>query len=437
MPRVPVVRSFGRPPAYRQEFASLDRAVSARDPGLRKLPLRSRVLRAVTLLTVVGVSSVSHAAPEAPYKLQIGDVLELAVAGSPDFRHRLPIGIDGKISIPLVGSISVVGRSVMDVQNELGREIPTKAIPQRTPEGRESIRVISRDEIALNVVEYRPVYLDGDVARPGEFAFRPGMTVRQLLSSGGGSTRLGGPTGMGGRSEMVELQSLRIDRAREEIRIWRINQELSDIGSGSPSELPAHLQGLPEFVTIARAQLSADRDEFAREKASLQAQQQTADTAVNLLDEKKKKDEEMFDVDQGELKTLTEFQKRGFMPNNRAADARRAVLFSATQRLQTVIQGSDAEYRKEQLRRQLEKVTQERRRNLLKELGDARFQLAQINLKLAAAGERSADRAGRKAVGTGGDKPGLSIIRGGEHMPCVLESALMPGDVVIIHLEEK
>ena len=118
----------------------------------------------------------------------------------------------------------------------------------------------------------------------------------------------------------------------------------------------------------------------------------------------------------------------------RAADARRAVLFSATQKLQTVIQGSDAEYRKEQLRRDLEKSTQQRRVTLLRELADARFQLAQINLKLAAGGDASGSGAGRKISVAEGDRPGLTIIRGGEQIPGVLETALMPGDVVAFRL---
>jgi polysaccharide export outer membrane protein len=425
MPRVPVLRSSG---------SSSDNGRLAPQQRWLTRPPKQAIARVFMLLAAVSAATNALANPTSSYKLQIGDVLELAVAGSPDFRHRLPVAIDGKISIPLVGSISVVGRTLTDVQDELGRQIPTKALPQRTPEGRESIRVISKDEIALNIIEYRPVYLDGDVGRPGEFTFRPGMTVRQLVSSGGGTERLGGAANLAGRSDLVELQSLRIERAREEIRIWRINQQLADIGSGPPSELPPQLQSFTDFVAIARAQLNADRDEFAREKVSLETQQQTANSTISLLEEKRKKDEEMFDVDQGELRTLSEFQKRGFMPNNRAADARRAVLFSATQRLQTVIQGGDAEFRKEQLRRQLEKITQERRTNLLKELGESRFQLAKINLKLAAAGDRSGLGSARKTAGSGADKPGLTIIRGDAQIPCVLETELMPGDVVLIHL---
>ena len=45
--------------------------------------------------------------------------------------------------------------------------------------------------VVATVVEYRPIYVNGDVSKPGEHPFRPQMTVRQAVAlSGGYDSRL-------------------------------------------------------------------------------------------------------------------------------------------------------------------------------------------------------------------------------------------------------
>ena len=38
-----------------------------------------------------------------------------------------------------------------------------------------------RPETSVQIVEYRPVYILGDVERPGEYPYRPGLTALQAL----------------------------------------------------------------------------------------------------------------------------------------------------------------------------------------------------------------------------------------------------------------
>ncbi len=49
-------------------------------------------------------------AQAADYKLQPGDVLELSVAGIADMRQRMPVGIDGEVSVPLVGNVAAASQ---------------------------------------------------------------------------------------------------------------------------------------------------------------------------------------------------------------------------------------------------------------------------------------------------------------------------------------
>src|SRR5215217_3805098 len=66
-------------------------------------------LRGTLLLSVLilGVTHAAHAQQTDSYRLDIGDVLELAVVGLPDLNKRLMVDLDGYIEIPGYGSLKV------------------------------------------------------------------------------------------------------------------------------------------------------------------------------------------------------------------------------------------------------------------------------------------------------------------------------------------
>src|SRR5437868_13342692 len=100
---------------------------------------------------------------KAEYRIQAGDILEIAVAGMPDWRQRVEVQLDGSISYPLLGTLVVAGLSPSEVRTKIQGILPTKVFRQSTPEGRERVVVLDADQITANVVEYRPIYVNGDV----------------------------------------------------------------------------------------------------------------------------------------------------------------------------------------------------------------------------------------------------------------------------------
>ena len=119
----------------------------------------------------------SHAAAAgsayAEYRIQTGDVLEVAVAGIPDLKQRVPVSVDGEISFPLVGQIKVSGMPISEARDTLKTFLPTRIYQQRTSEGRVFSVQIVAEEVTVSIVEYRPIYLRGDVAKPGSRPFGP------------------------------------------------------------------------------------------------------------------------------------------------------------------------------------------------------------------------------------------------------------------------
>ncbi len=120
------------------------------------------------------------------YKLQPGDILDISITGAPDFKHRSPIGLEGDVSIPLVGQMEVRGLTVAEAREKIIRSLSNKIYHQRTLDGMEVPQRIVPDTIIVTVADYRPVYLNGDVSKPGEQPFRPGITVRHAVAVAGG-----------------------------------------------------------------------------------------------------------------------------------------------------------------------------------------------------------------------------------------------------------
>ncbi|HWD41212.1 MAG TPA: polysaccharide biosynthesis/export family protein [Fimbriimonas sp.] len=109
------------------------------------------------------------------YKLQPEDVLQIQVFGQQQLTAQVPIGRDGYISAPFVGSVQAQGRTIDELTDALTHLYETK------------MRL--RDPIVSVVfVSYRPLHasIGGAVVKPGQYVFRPGDTILTLLNNGGG-----------------------------------------------------------------------------------------------------------------------------------------------------------------------------------------------------------------------------------------------------------
>lgn len=136
------------------------------------------------ILVAAGLAISAQA--KAEYRVNVGDVLEVAVAGVPELRYRAPVQMDGNISLPLVGTLPASGLPLPEIRAKIGAALKSKIFRQRTADGREVVIVIDADEVTATIAEYRPVYVNGDVSKPGEYPYRPASTVRQLVAMAGG-----------------------------------------------------------------------------------------------------------------------------------------------------------------------------------------------------------------------------------------------------------
>jgi len=121
-----------------------------------------------------GLPSLAAPSPE-PYQLGPGDEIRITVFGFDALSGTYAVSDSGIIAVPLVGTLSVQGRSIGDVETMLASTLQKRDIAPRA-------------NISIQVQRYRPFYILGEVQKPGEISYAPGMTILKAVSIAGGYT---------------------------------------------------------------------------------------------------------------------------------------------------------------------------------------------------------------------------------------------------------
>jgi polysaccharide export outer membrane protein len=396
--------------------------------------------------TVFFVAALLVTPVRAEYRVDVGDVIEISVAKMPELQRRVIVQPDGSISVPMLGTLSVAGFSPAEVQAKIQSTIASRVFRQRTPDGLETPVVIGPDELSASIVEYRPVYVDGDVSKPGEHPYRPRMTVRQAVALSGGYDVLRGKVAapvVDPADLTSESTTLWIEIAKEQAHVWRIKAELANtdnIDSASLMDVPIAGTTLSQIVSVETEQLKSAQESFQHEKEFLLRSIKQIGEQIAVLTEQQQKEEQGTQADVEELQRASDLFAKGALPSPRVTDARRAVLLSATRKLQTMAQLMQERRQQGDLTRQIEKLEDQRRADLLRELQDADVRVSEIRARLQGIGMKRHNMGAAKSQLMRGQeaKPELTIHRIGERswerFKAQEDSELQPGDVVEVVL---
>ena len=109
-----------------------------------------------------------------PYQLDTGDVVRVTVYGDAELSKTYRIDDNGAIAFPLVGPVDVRGGTTEMAAQRLARALANGYM--RNP------------DVAVEIDQYRPFFIQGEVASAGQFPYVYGMTVRAAISTAGGYT---------------------------------------------------------------------------------------------------------------------------------------------------------------------------------------------------------------------------------------------------------
>lgn len=132
------------------------------------------------LLLLAGCTRVKPLPPlpednDAAYRLGVSDQVRLLTYGEESLSEIFRVNDAGNIALPLLGPIRARGQTTEELSRAIVAEL-----------GRRSL--IRDASVSVEVVEYRPVFVLGEVNRPGQYPYQPGMTVLSVAAVAGGFT---------------------------------------------------------------------------------------------------------------------------------------------------------------------------------------------------------------------------------------------------------
>jgi len=111
----------------------------------------------------------------ARYHLGVGDQIRLLTFGVEQLSGTFRINDSGDVELPLVGSFHAAGRSTGELRDALSAEL-------------EARKLLRSPSVSVEVLEYRPIFVLGEVNRPGQYAYQPGMKMLTAVAVAGGFT---------------------------------------------------------------------------------------------------------------------------------------------------------------------------------------------------------------------------------------------------------
>jgi protein involved in polysaccharide export with SLBB domain len=108
------------------------------------------------------------------YRLGPGDQIHITVFGQPDMTGNYQIDGKGMLAFPLIGRVHAGGLTAAGLQEEITHRL--------------SPDYIRHPSVSVEVLNYRPFYILGEVNKPGAYPYVNGMTVLNAAAIAGGFT---------------------------------------------------------------------------------------------------------------------------------------------------------------------------------------------------------------------------------------------------------
>jgi polysaccharide biosynthesis/export protein len=114
-------------------------------------------------------------APQGAYRLGSGDVIRLITVGDDSLTGEFRVSDSGTIALPLLGAVQASG-------------LPPDALATRIKDALVKGNLYTAPSVSAEVTAYRPIFVLGEVSKPGQYPYQPGMTMVTAAAVAGGFT---------------------------------------------------------------------------------------------------------------------------------------------------------------------------------------------------------------------------------------------------------
>ncbi|MGC5778800.1 polysaccharide biosynthesis/export family protein [Methylobacterium sp. NFXW15] len=384
-----------------------------------------------------------QAMAEAAYKLGPQDQLQVKVsdlrAGTGEayqwqaFNGDFTVGASGRIALPIIGEVDANGRTTTDVASDIAERLKTKA------------GLATKPDASVQIVKYRPYYVMGSVEKPGEYEYRPQLSVLQAVSIAGGLQRVPTDILLQFVREAVkaqgDIQEYVTNRLALLARQSRLDAELRE----KPIAFPPELESRAKEPEIARI-MNEERLALETRRASLDAQivniKKNKDYLTDQIASLSAKDSttgEQLEIMKQELARISSLVSKGLSAMPRQIETSQTIATLESNRLDVQIAVIRARQDISRADRDILEIKDQRRNAALQEAAETRIKLSEVTARLEGAKNllyQAQVRSPATVVSNSEaySKPEYFILRRhagkAQTIPAEDDDLLQPGDVV-------
>jgi polysaccharide biosynthesis/export protein len=109
------------------------------------------------------------------YRLGPADQVRIITFGGEQLTGEFRVNPSGEIALPLLGNVRAAG-------------LTSKQLEAAIVAALKRSQLYKDPSVSVEVIAYRPIFILGEVAKPGQYAYQPGMTVVTAVAVAGGFT---------------------------------------------------------------------------------------------------------------------------------------------------------------------------------------------------------------------------------------------------------
>lgn len=226
------------------------------------------------------------------------------------------VGPAGTLSVPFVGDMQAAGKTTAEIASSIGLALQRKlALPDKP-------------EASVEMAQFRPFYISGEVQNPGQFPFVPDLTVLKAVSIAGG-IRHNADYGPQIEKDLITAKGSYdiYDDQRLRLMVKRARID-ADLAGKTTFEVPQEIQGdsrLPTIVADETAILVSDQKSLKLKLDALDQLKGVLQSEIESLQKKIANQQKQVDLAEQQANSIGPLAQKGLIANARLLSSQQTV----------------------------------------------------------------------------------------------------------------
>jgi len=224
------------------------------------------------------------------------------------------VGASGTLSLPFLGETEAAGKTTAEIAAAISGSLQQK------------FGLSDRPEASVELLEYRPFYISGDVQNPGQYPYVPGLNVMKAMTIAGGLRR---SAGQRAERDYLNARGNYDLSADERLRLLVKRARLTAESEGKADfDLPQEVAAAPQAATIKAEEvaiMTARQQKLKRQLETLDSLKQLLESEIKSLQQKSTTQTRQVDLARQELESIGTLADKGLVVNARILSAERTI----------------------------------------------------------------------------------------------------------------